>query len=287
MQKKSIRTKPHTVSKKRRVSLWVKVVVLCVLLGGFIYAMNQEYFFMKRITVSGNEVLTNKEVLAVTDDYLALKKFWIFPRKNTFFLDTGALEKYLTDNFPRIYRVQVAVVERGDVLQIEIEERKAHSLWCNNREYEKQMDQECYYADQDGYIYAESPYFSSKVFTKVFVPPGEIIQQQQIHGGRDFELFFNFLEKMQEEYDINIQRIERDMHGDVHVFIWNINGYIYKKDFPSIVYSSDMDYERVLQNIQLTLDHQSFKSAFLEQPRYFKNIDVRFDGRIFFTFNDK
>lgn len=286
MKKKRSAKKQHKFSK-RRIVLIVKITLLLGLLGGFVYAMNQEYFFMDTTRISGHEVLTEKELMVVVDDYLAAKKFWVFPRQNTFFLDTKSLEKHISKIFPRIYAIDVSIVERGDVLQIEIEERKAHSLWCNDREYEQVTDEECYYADQDGYIYADSPYFSSKVFTKVFVPPGDIIKEKQIHDSHDFDSFFEFLETLQGDYDLHIQRIERDIHDDVYVYLWSVNGIIYKQNFPFIVYSNDMNYERVLDNTRITLGHEEFKKSFSRKSENLKSIDVRFDGRVFFAFNEE
>lgn len=284
MKKKHTHHKQHRFSR-RRLIFFVKIALLFGIIGGFVYAMNQEYFFIKQTRISGYEILTENEIQTVVDEYLATKRFLVFPRKNTFFLDTSSLEKHISEVYPRIYTVDISLVERSRVLQIEIEERKAHSLWCNYRDYEQLPDEECFYADQDGYIYAESPYFSPKVFTKIFVPTGDIITQKQIYNGVDFSSLFSFLDALRDTYDIKIHHIERDIYGDISIFIWSVNDYIYKDNFPFLVYAGDMGYDRVLDNTRLTLEHEAFLESFSKQPENLKSIDVRFDGRVFFTFN--
>ena len=73
-----------------------------------------------------------------------------------------------------------------------------------------------------------SPYFSPKVFTKIFVPTGDIITQNQIYNGVDFSSLFSFLDALRDTYDIKIHHIERDIYGDISIFIWSVNDYIYK-----------------------------------------------------------
>jgi len=49
-------------------------------------------------------------------------------------------------------------------VQIQIDERKPHSVWCGNDP--KALDQSCFFVDQEGYIYNKAPIFSGSVFIK-------------------------------------------------------------------------------------------------------------------------
>lgn len=276
-----------TRRQKKRIftSRVVKIILFLLVFGGFVYLMNQEYFFVKTISVSGNEVLVTDDIENNINDYMSEKRYFIFPRKNHFFLNTEKLENDLQTIFPRINTLDISLVKGGDILQVEIEERKAHSLWCNNREYESVLDEQCYYADQNGYIYSQSPYFSVNVFPKIFLPAGDILEKRNIYDELDFTAFFGFLDFLSQNHDIKVHHIEKDVYGDVYVYFWRIQNHVFNSNFPFIVYSEKNTYNEVLQNLGVTLNHESFTSSFRANPKQLESIDIRFRDRVFFTFN--
>lgn len=277
--------KIRRIQKRRRRIRIIKLTLLGIIFIIFVYVMNQEYFFVKDIVISGNEVLRNDDIEEIVENYMSQKKFFLFPRKNHFFLGTDNLHNYLSEELPRIYDLDIDLVSGGDVLQIKIEERKAHSLWCNNKDFELEFDQECFYADQDGYIYDESPYFSSNVFPKIFLPVGDILKKRVVYDN-SFDDFFIFLNNLSEHQDIKIHHVEKDMNDDIYIYFWRIKGYVFKDNFPYIVYTEKDDYDTVLKNLELTLSHDSFKIPFKNKPQLLESIDVRFKNRIFFAFSD-
>ena len=102
-----------------------------------------------------------------------LKGSWlgIIPRANVLFFGRKTLISKLQETYPKIYNIDVST--HATELELTIEEREAHSLWCVEREYESVFDEECYFADQRGFWYAQAPYFSDNVFLKVYLDPKE------------------------------------------------------------------------------------------------------------------
>jgi hypothetical protein len=59
---------------------------------------------------------------------------------------------------------------------------------------------------------------------------------------------------------------------------------LYQNQDVFILYNSLDDYETILRNIRITLGFDKFKDTLRDRPQSLESIDVRFDGRIFYTF---
>src|SRR5690606_30026068 len=93
----------------------------------------------------------------------------VIPYDNLLVLDISTIEDNLKETFPKIENIDVDV-DNGDTVMVHIGERSAHSLWCIDREYESLFEEECYFADSEGLLYARAPYFSGTVYMKIYIP---------------------------------------------------------------------------------------------------------------------
>jgi hypothetical protein len=266
--------------RTKRILGWF---LFLLLLGGCIYAMNQPYFFFKEYRISGTETIAQEALTEDIDTYLHQTWMGIIPRKNIFFYGRTRLTSYLQESYPNIYRIDINT--HVNELELAIQERDTHSLWCIEKEYEVKFDEECYFADQTGLWFMRAPYFSDNVFTKILIEPKVkgIIQGERYLSPTEFKNFFTFIKKLNTDYAIGIEKIFFRGQGDVVLRIDQIDNVVFRS--PRVIYVNTKDsYERIHRNIGIVLNQEDFVNDFTERPQAFESIDVRFDGRIFYRF---
>jgi hypothetical protein len=282
MKRKRINTDSYRRKKiLRTIARWV---LASIVITGFIYAMNRPYFFIKDIKILGNQSLQTQDITDVVETYMTGSWLGIIPRKNLFFYGEAGLVNTLREHFPKIYNLDMST--HGSELDIIISERDAHSLWCVDRIYESPFDEECYFADQNGYWYAQAPYFSDNVLTKIYLDPrvDSIILGDRFLNNTSFDELFSFVDALKKEHHINIQKIIFRPQGDVEIRSVQLKEQVYTK--PYIIWFNTKDsFERIYRNLGIVFTQDQFMQEFKRDPQNLQSIDVRFDGRIFYKFN--
>jgi hypothetical protein len=254
-----------------------------IILGLFIYHMNQPYFFVTDIRVQGNESLSQEMITDRVEDYLNGSWLGIIPRRNIFFYQASNLQAMLENDIPKIYHSTIR--NDGTDLVITIEERKAHSVWCVDTEYERIFDEECYMADQRGYWYDRAPYFSDHLIHKVYIAPevDSIRVREQSLPEEDFEELFQFINAIEHGYGMGIERINLMRKGDVIIDIYQHRSTRFET-FPEILINLNNDIDTSYRNLGIVLDQEEFTNDLQNRPQDFEAIDLRFDDRVFYRF---
>ena len=241
------------------------------------------------MVIDGQRTLIEDDIKNVISDYLNERTLGFVRRDNILFLNTNKVQRTIKKELPKIQDIDIRI-EDGDILMVTIGERMAHSLWCLNKQYESIFDEECYFADQDGLLYARAPYFSGNVYMKFFTEPVHEDEQEINYIGTKVEVidsfgnFFDFLEALELEYPIDITRVSFDNFDDVTLEISRLQNKIYNETKPVIRYNQSNNYKKVLRNIGVILSFEDFKEDFSYRPSALESIDVRFKGRVFYTF---
>ena len=262
------------------------VLSIIVIIGSFFMIMNNDYLAIADIEIQGQKTLIENDIEQEVTNYLDDTLLGVLPRDNVFILNTGAIQDHLQESFPKIEDIDVSI-EDGENILVTIGERSVHSLWCIDKEYESIFDEECYFADSSGLVYARAPYFSGNVYMKFYIPAGE--EGEELVGTEltvvpDFISFFNFLEILGTDFPIDISRVEFDDFDDVHIYLSRFRTKIYTDNQPVIIYNQSDEYDTILRNIGVVNDFEEFDEDFTYRPSALESIDVRFDGRVFYTF---
>lgn len=276
--------KTRREKKKSRKKLILFIVSFIIILGSIVYILNSDFLRVHNVRLQGQKTLIDQDIIDVVESYKQERYLGMIPKSNILVMSTGDITRRLQEAFPTIEKISVDI-EGNDEVLITIGEREAHSLWCIDQEYEVFFEEECYFADKTGVLYARAPYFSGNVYLKLYIPKpeGEIIGMT-ISQIISFEKFFELVTVLEEEYGIRISGVYFKPAGDVELKLARLGGTVYNEPEPIIIFNQSDSFETIARNIGITLNYDTFKRDFGERPEALESIDVRFDGRIFYTF---
>lgn len=140
--------------KARLIAAGIFIVLVAILAYGIHWISYLPKFSIIAVRVEGVVKLPPETVIAYTNSILDDDRFHYFSRRNIFSYPRSALERALTENFPRVESVVISRTSvLSDELVIEIKERDAFAKWCG--EGSSDSPEGCYWMDVDGFIFAE------------------------------------------------------------------------------------------------------------------------------------
>lgn len=286
MKQKRPQQKTRREKKRFKKKFFIYLFSIFIIIWAFIYAMNHPYLRLGGLRINGQKTLIQSDIESSVRRNIDTKILGIIPRDNMFFFRNSFLESYLKKEFPKINNIEVSVDDAEDII-ITICERSAHSLWCLNKEFEFEFNEECYFADETGLLYARAPYFSGNIYLKLFILPEENKQDYIgtfIKDTEGFILLFNFLDQIEQNHSLRIDRVYFNEFNDVKITIARLEDTLYPDKKVYIHYNQSDSYEKILRDIGITLNFKEFREEFAKRSERLESIDVRFDGRIFYTF---
>lgn len=159
--------------KKRRLKLLIFLISFFGLASWFGYLLFfSNIFLVKQVEVRGNEEISKEEILNKVDGYL--NKHYLIsrfrPRFNILFANSGELEAALSDGFllAREFKVKKNLFEKK--IKVRVEERDEAGVWC------AAGGSDCFYFDEGGILFKESPRFSGPLFLVIEDGRGKVFE---------------------------------------------------------------------------------------------------------------
>lgn len=210
---------------------------------------------VENIKVSGAERLSGEDIA----DYAKEKQ-------GPLFLDSAELVEALKAQFSIINNAEIGRNFWKRALEIQIEERENWAVWCGTDPINTEKER-CFYIDEEGIIFKESPQFSGQLFLKIKDGRAyEFKEGSRVIDENFFKNLRNFLGHLESSSKISVKSIEINDGPEFWLY----------SDFKIIV-DPQTDFERALENIALFLD-----SAEKEKVGQIEYIDLRFKDKIFY-----
>lgn len=279
--RKPLQQSKKNIRRKQKKGIIIFLLVVFIFFD-FVWIMNHNHFKIDNLEIQKNKTISSSDIEKSIIQSLSKKAFGLFPRDNVLLTNTKKIEKDIKNDFPKIYNAEV-VIKDGSKLIVSIEEREPHSLWCRNEDYESSFDEECFFADQRGFIYTKAPYFSGGVFEKIYTT-NELLQiGEQVLTKDDFSNFFNFTQSLSDDYGISVDRVFVSDRNETRIYINSLlkNNFIYK---PFVIYNNNDSYELIHRNIGLMIQHDLFTKEFEKYPERLEFIDTRISDQIRYKF---
>lgn len=243
------------------IRLYIVLFFLLVIIFGLAILSGHEKITVKNIVVSGNAAVSADDVLAIANKDMQGRYWYLFARNNSLIFPRVQIKKDLLDKIKTIRDLDISW-DNWQQISVNIIERKPHSVWCN-------ANQNCYFADKDGYIYSQAPLFSGTMFIKDY---GNIATSTDPIGQ-------SFLPK--EVYKQVFDLIDLLLVKNIKVISITFDGVDYRfalEKGPEIIFNAKNGFDKCFDNLFSAIET---KNLDLEKDWLaIKYVDLRFDNKV-------
>lgn len=168
MLKPSFRREDY--NKKKREKFLIKIGLVFLLLAlifvGLVFLSRMQRFRISNVDFTGGLLISPDEIKTETQNFLGGNYFWFFPKNNRFLYAHDDLENFLKGRFKRIDTISIYTVD-NQTIRITIKERGLYALWCEGQPGDGSPEK-CYFMDNNGVVFSESPTFSGDAYFKYY-----------------------------------------------------------------------------------------------------------------------
>lgn len=291
MQKRNVLNSPHLLELKKQRRKVLKNKSLFFLLGFFIFFIF--LIFISRISklnissvvVTGNIVTESSLIKENVEIQMKGNYLWLFPKTNIFLYSQGKIKKSLTDEFERLKDIEISVNSKR-ILEIKVNERVPKYMWCGtsiSSVENSPADDECYFLDEQGYIFDKAPYFSGEVYFKFY---GEVELKEGIPSGsyffrENFPKLISFKETL-ESISLKPVMLQIQKDGNAIIYLSSQDG----SQGPGIKFKIDSDINRIVENLETALATEPLSTDFRQKYKSLLYLDLRFGNKVYSKFNE-
>ena len=175
MQKRNVLNSSRLLKLKKNRQKTAINKVLFVLLGLVIIFIALVYFSrlsslnINNIEISGNQIVETSAIKDVVQQQISGKYFFFFPKSDIFIYPGNAIKNALENKFKILENINVSV-KTNHTLVVTLSERKGVYTWCGMSPDVgiPTSGDNCYFIDDNGYIFNQAPYFSGEVYFKFY-----------------------------------------------------------------------------------------------------------------------
>lgn len=274
------------IKRKRRIRRLRFFIVLTILflliIGGSAYFSFYKKITIDKIIVVGTSVIDPTDVIKEVEMQLRGKYFYLYNKSNTFIYPEKKIYDNLISTFPRIE--ELSIVRYGfNTLNINIKERLGSYLYCGSMvpEVFSLVGENCYFINNDGYIFDKAPYFSGNVYFKFYVK----IEDELKPLGQNVADLDRFHELVRFIEGISLLHLKPTMlvvNEDGSHFLYLDHDSLATK--PVILFKKENDLENILSNLSTAMNKKEFRDEINSKYSSLLYIDLRFKSKVLYKF---
>ena len=282
MQKRNVLNSPRLLELKkhrRRVALSKILMSLLAFLVIFFllaYFSNFKSLNINNVEITGNKVIDTEALKTTIQEQMTGKYLWLFPKTNILLYPKNSIKNILQEKFKRLNSINLSI--KNTTLEVSLGERTAKYTWCGAESPESSLqNQQCYFVDEEGYVFDEAPYFSGEVYFKFYG-----VQSESYFFKQNFKQLIAFKDTLI-GLDLKPIILYVTNNGDAEIFL--SKGMSSTSTIgPKIIFKIDADFENVAENLGAALNTEPLKSKFKNKYSSLLYIDLRFGNKVYDKF---
>ncbi|MBI2482390.1 MAG: FtsQ-type POTRA domain-containing protein [Candidatus Vogelbacteria bacterium] len=268
--------------RSRRYYWWLALAIL--ILASLVFMIETPWLQIKTVTVVGNKVVTDSEIMLVVESLSVGRYFYVIPKNHIVWYPIAKIKQQLSTTLPRLQRVEIYRRNFNEV-EIKIVERSPLALWCVGVGHDR-----CFFIDQTGLVYAPAPWFSRALFFEIIgttspvTLPAEPVPAFYLLKLVQFAAAGPSLLATTSSDVIRFESAELWPAGDAVFTVRNYNlGPILTWQ---LRIDLDQDLEVTGRNLSSVWHSNTFQQEFKTKHILLDYLDVRFGNKVFYKFND-
>ncbi len=158
---------PSQIRVRRRRLFLIRFLIILFFVLVIIFTLaifsGHEKIKVKEINVYGNAAVSADDILAIVNRDLTGRYFYLFARNDFLIFPRFQIQTDILNEIKAVKEVDVSW-NSWQKISITVMERRPDSVWCGPDI--KVVDPQCYFVDNEGYIYSLAPVFSGSMFIK-------------------------------------------------------------------------------------------------------------------------
>ncbi|MCP6719135.1 MAG: FtsQ-type POTRA domain-containing protein [Patescibacteria group bacterium] len=156
--------KPYRIKKKKPIfynrffGIFLLISVFTVLISYFLFF--SQFFQVQEIIISGNERISEKEIIGIIENELTREKLGFLSSKNIFLVNIDKIKKDISDKFPKMAEVNITRSFPNTLECIIIERIKVVVFCKDQRSVDSEgiqlVEEKCFSLDQEGIAFEET-----------------------------------------------------------------------------------------------------------------------------------
>jgi hypothetical protein len=249
--------------KVRRAILWITIPLIVFVVSSIVVLLLPQ-LQVTSVSVFGNELVSEDDVLSIARTVLREHVLAIFPRSNIFLFSSAVLSERIRAELPLIATADITRSFGRDI-NITVSERETWGVYCVATE------RDCFYIATDGILIASAPQLTGSVIFRVV--------DMRMNG-------------TQSTGDRAIEKDRAARTQQVAVWLWDRYGLelrevvlgrefedrteLYTNEGWYILIDEQTDITHALENTELVLEQRIPDRLELEY------LDIRFEGKVFY-----
>ncbi len=263
---------PKQLQKKRKKNIMlVSFIFLGVIsvLFAIILILRFNFLQISSIKVIGANTLNAYEIEQKTLSLLDGNYLYFIPKSNLFFYPKNFIKNILIDSYKKIESLEINYESLSEI-GITIKERNPNILVCEGFHEENGQNENCFFADKNGYVYEKAPPFSSGVYIRYYIDSdiNDKIIGTTFIDKKLFNDLQNFID-ITKRSKINLIGILIGAEGNYEMYSKNSN------NSETVIYFNDrIPFDKTAGNLLTFLNNSKGN---------FDSINLRFGNNIFYV----
>jgi hypothetical protein len=290
MKRQSILSTPKLEELKRqkrrviRNKILIAIFLFLILVVGLAFLSRWKKINIENVEISGNKVVDKESIENIVRNDISSHYLWIFPKTNFLIYPKKQIEKDLAEKYKRLSSIKINVKD-FKTIQINVTEYEGKFTWCGDALPDANGDdnQNCYFLDQNGYVFDKAPYFSGNVYFRFFgnIPRGDSVEPTGYNFASDnFSKLIAFKDVLFRT-GLKPSAFYLTDDGDIDIFLSSAQ--LLPNDHVILV-KADADFEKVTENLQAALNTEPLQAEFKTKYSTLQYIDLRFGNKVYFKF---
>lgn len=267
----------------RKLKMVLGSLLVIVLVGGFVAFLNWGFLRFDTVIVTGETAENKEDIQAYVLGKMSGRYLWLIPKDSVFFLHKKILTQAIKLTFPRLETVQISLPELN-TLKVLLEDKEARLVWCDGVNGKKSGH--CYYINEIGEAYSESPNFSEAVMVEIIAPlPESLIGKKVVASGTVEKIQLlattaeRLFEKLPGKHSLKLIYWQPLSAGDWAGQVMDQGGQVWQVLFNEKSAASDL-----VGALGSILKNKTFLTDWSKHGGHLEYIDLRFPQKIFYRF---
>lgn len=273
------------IKRKRRIKRLrgaiLGFILLIVVIIGLSYFSNNEKMTISSVETTGNHIVSKESIEEKVFADISGKYLYLFSKANSFIYPRQKIYDDLIFSFPRIEKLSI-YTDNLKTLHVDLSERVGSYLYCGATVPVDKDDigENCYFINDDGFVFDEAPYFSGDIYFKYYVninsndPLGK-----QILPKENFHKIIKFIEGIRGLGFKPIYLVV-DSNDVCHLYL----DYNLGDTKPEIVFIDRNDLDVLFDNLSLAMKKKEFSGEINSKYNSLLYIDLRFKNKVLYKF---